>query len=95
MVAAIRQLITVGEDGRIEVRSSQLRHGDVAEVIVLLNSSEPEPEANQPHRLTAALDQLQQSLKLSATTAAAWTELVRAERACKPDVLTRVAGQNR
>jgi hypothetical protein len=39
MVAAIRQQVTVKADGMIEVRSPDLRAGDRAEVIVLVESS--------------------------------------------------------
>jgi len=39
MVAAIKQIVTVGEGGRIEVRSDQLQPGSRAEVIVLVEQN--------------------------------------------------------
>ena len=44
MVAAIRQTVTVGEGGVIEVRSPELRPGARAEVIVLV---EPQPSVRR------------------------------------------------
>jgi hypothetical protein len=43
MVAAIRQQVTVKADGVIEVRSPDLRAGDRAEVIVLVEPSPAKP----------------------------------------------------
>ena len=44
MLPVIRQTLTVQADGRIEIRSPQLRPGDQAEVIVLLSGTrEPGP----------------------------------------------------
>lgn len=77
MVAAIKQRVTVQEEGRIEVRSPQFHPGAVAEVIVLL---EPQPSAPS----LTALDQLQRSLELDPAGAQAWVEQVRAERAASP-----------
>ncbi len=45
MVAAIKQTVTVGEGGVIKVRSPELRAGDRAEVIVLV---EPQPSVHRP-----------------------------------------------
>jgi hypothetical protein len=47
MVTAVRQNVTVQRGGVIEVRSADLREGDWAEVIVLV-----EPPAVPPHRAT-------------------------------------------
>ncbi len=41
MVAAIRQTVTVKPDGTIELRSPELRPGEQAEVIVLLEQAAP------------------------------------------------------
>jgi len=76
MVAAIRQHVTVGEGGVIEVRSPELRPGARAEVIVLVEQG---GTSGRPLNL-AALDALQQSMKLDAESAAAWMAQVSAER---------------
>lgn len=76
MVAAIRQTVTVGEGGVIEVRSPELRPGARAEVIVLVEQA---GGARRPLDL-AALDALQESLKLNSESAAAWMAQVAAER---------------
>ena len=68
MVAAIRQTVTVQTAGTVEVRSPELRAGDRAEVIVLIEGAECRP-AGSP---LAALDALQASLQLTATAAAEW-----------------------
>ena len=41
MVAAIKQTVTVGHDGVLEVRSPQLQEGMRAEVIVLIDTVDP------------------------------------------------------
>ena len=73
MVAAIRQSVTVGQDGRIEIRSPQLLPGTKAEVIVMVESA----QAISPQ---AALDELQRSMRLNQETAQAWIDQVRDER---------------
>jgi hypothetical protein len=74
MVAAIRQTITVEQDGRLEVRSPQLHSGARAEVIVLLESVHARPPLS-------LLDDLQQSLRLDPAAARAWAHQVQDERA--------------
>src|SRR4051812_24207002 len=86
MVAAIRQVLTVQEDGRIEVRSPELRPGAVAEVIVLLDPSPSDVPTGHSPQTAAMWDRLQQSLKLDAKAASAWIDMVRAERAAFPRV---------
>jgi hypothetical protein len=73
MVAAIRQTIKVEQEGRIEIRSSELHSGTTAEVIVLVNS------ANGRSPLSI-LDDLQRSFGLSAASAEVWAQEVRTER---------------
>ncbi|HZN68894.1 MAG TPA: hypothetical protein VFB66_26680 [Tepidisphaeraceae bacterium] len=48
MVAAIRQQVTVKADGVIEVRSPDLRAGDRAEVIVLVEQPLKRPATADP-----------------------------------------------
>ena len=74
MVAAIRQTVTVGPGGRVEVQSPRLKEGSRAEVIVLLE--EPTGPAGQ----LAAFDRLQKRLNLDARRAREWSEQARAER---------------
>lgn len=78
MVAAIRQTVTVGAGGRVEVQSPQLKEGARAEVIVLLEEP-PSAEATVAAKL-AALDQLQRSLNLDEARAREWVNQVRQER---------------
>jgi hypothetical protein len=73
MVAAIRQTVTVGPDGRIEIRSSQLQPGTKAEVIIL-------PESSQVSQPLILLTELQNSLKLDDAAAQAWARQARDER---------------
>lgn len=75
MVAAIRQTVTIGQDGRIEVRSPELKEGERAEVIVLL-----EEQPISIARKLAALDKLQKSLNLDEAKAAEWIRTAREER---------------
>ena len=73
MVAAIRQTVTIQSGGTLEVHSPQLRAGDRAEVIILLE--EPRlPSAS------SALDALQANLKLTGPTATQWAQQTRLER---------------
>jgi hypothetical protein len=76
MVTAIRQTVTIQSGGTLEVRSPELRAGDRAEVIVLI-----EEKPGQASGLTlAALNELQASLKLTASEAAVWVEQAGNER---------------
>jgi hypothetical protein len=74
MVAAIRQTVTVGAGGRVEVQSPELKEGTRAEVIVLVE------QAAAPASPLAAFERLQQGLGLDAAGAAEWSNRVREER---------------
>ena len=74
-MASIRQNVTVKPGGLIEVRSPELKEGEQAEVIVLLDKQ----PASIACRL-AALDQLQKSLNLDHAMADAWIRAARQER---------------
>jgi hypothetical protein len=78
MVAAIRQTVTIKDDGAIEVRSPELRAGEHAEVIVLLN----QPASAQGSSMTPleALKALQESLNLTPEAAQKWIDEARTER---------------
>ena len=83
MVTAIRQTLTVQADGRLEVRSPQLRSGTTAEVIVLVEQT-PVTGPPGPAERLAALDDLQRAMSLDPTQARAWAERVAGERAAYP-----------
>jgi hypothetical protein len=76
MTAAIRQTVTVGPGGRIEVRSPDLTEGSRAEVIVLVETSAQATAQSQ----LEALKKLQDSLKLTPEAAQNWIAEARAER---------------
>ena len=76
MVAAIKQLLTVQHDGRLEIRAPELRAGEQAEVIVLVQPQGPAKTLTP----LEALDALQRSLRLDQKSADAWMQQVRAER---------------
>jgi len=76
MVQALRQTVTIRQPGHLEISSPELRAGDVAEVIVLVQA--PPSAAIDP---IAALDQLQRSMKLTPERAQEWIDEVNAERA--------------
>jgi len=42
MITALRQKVTVGSDGRIEIKSKDLKPGTQAEVIVLIENADDE-----------------------------------------------------
>ena len=77
MVAAIKQTVTVGEGGRIEIPTSHLAPGTRVDVVV---------QVDQPSAGTAgesqldALRALQASMQLDAAAAERWAQEVRAER---------------
>lgn len=77
MVAAIRQTVTVQPDGRIEIRSPELRPGAQADVIVLVDDGRG--LAGSLSQLDA-LKQLQAQQKLTPESARLWVEQSRAER---------------
>jgi hypothetical protein len=76
MVAAVKQLVTVEEDGRLELHSPELRRGTIAEVIVLI----PEEGPRTCEQSLAALESLQHSMALTPSAADEWINQVRAER---------------
>jgi len=76
MVAAIRQTVTIQSAGTVEVHSPELRAGDRAEVIVLIEGA----ECRQVGSSLEALDALQASLQLTMPTAADWARAAEVER---------------
>jgi hypothetical protein len=74
MVAAIRQTVTVGPGGRVEVQAPELTEGARAEVIVLLE------HPSVPAAQLAAFERLQAGLKLDEAGARQWAAHARAER---------------
>ena len=77
MVAALRQTVTVGPGGRVEVQSPQLKEGARAEVILLLEEA---AASTAPTGQLAALDRLQKRLNVDEARAQQWSSQVRAER---------------
>ncbi len=75
MVTTIKEHVTVGAGGRIELQSSQLREGDSVEVTVTVER----PASSSEDRL-AAFEALRNQLNLTAEQAKAWTDEVTAER---------------
>jgi hypothetical protein len=74
MVAAFRKTVTVGPGGRVEVPSSGLQEGELADVIVLVG------RRTSIDSKLAALDQLQKSLTLDEAKARQWIDQARRER---------------
>jgi hypothetical protein len=77
MVAAVRQIIKVEANGRIEILAPELRAGTMAEVIVLLPSV---TQVSEPRDRVAALSNLRKSIGLSAAAADEWVRNIRDER---------------
>jgi hypothetical protein len=77
MVGAVRQIVKVQSNGRLEIIAPELRAGTVTEVIVLLP---PDPSVAMPAERVAALARLRESIGLTTEAADAWTTEVRAER---------------
>ena len=77
MVAAVRQLVKVQSNGRIEIIAPELRAGTLTEVIVLLP---PETTVATPAERVAALARLRDNIGLTAEAADRWAGEVRAER---------------
>jgi hypothetical protein len=77
MVPAVRQIVKVQSDGRIEIIAPELRAGTVTEVIVLLPT---EPSVATPVERVAALARLRDSIGLTAQAADNWVGELRAER---------------
>ena len=76
MVTAIKQHVRVEAGGRVAVQSAELREGESAEVIVIVERAGPTPPADR----LDALRQLRASLNLTADAADRWEAEVRAER---------------
>jgi hypothetical protein len=77
MVTAVRQIVRVQSDGRMEIIAPELRAGIVTEVIVLLPS---ESTAATPAERVAALARLRDSIGLTTKAADNWAGEIRAER---------------
>jgi len=78
MTAAIRQTVTVGPGGKVEVQSAELTEGARAEVIVLVESAKHSQSTAQEQ--LEALKKLQDSFKLTPETTQKWIDEARAER---------------
>ena len=76
MVSAIRQIVTVQNEGSVEVRSPKLHAGARAEIIVLIEAAGAVPAASP----LEALDHLQASLQLTPPAANDWAAQARTER---------------
>ncbi|HYE21013.1 MAG TPA: hypothetical protein VEA69_21380 [Tepidisphaeraceae bacterium] len=76
MVRAIREIVTVGEDGSVSVKSPELRAGARAEVIVLVEGGVAPSAAER----LAALEALQRSLSLTPEQTQKWLDESAAER---------------
>ena len=79
MVAAVRQIVKVQAEGRLEIISPELRLGAITEVIVLM-PEEREPVAKSAADRVAALANLQRSFGLTTDAADDWIRQVRLER---------------
>ena len=77
MVAAIRQMVKVEANGRIEILAPEFRAGTVMEVIVLVPV---EPSPSTPADRVAALANMRQSIGLTSAAAEDWVNETRAER---------------
>ena len=73
---AIREIVTVGPGGKIELKASDLPQGARAEVIVLV---EPDQERS-PISPLEAFEALQRSLGLTAEAAEEWVRQAAEER---------------
>lgn len=73
-MVALRQIVTIGPGGRVEVQSPQLKEGDRAEVTVVVE------EVESIARKLAAFDRLQKSLNLDESKVREWLRVVREER---------------
>lgn len=89
MVRAVRQTVTVGPCGSIELRSSELPVGSRAEVIVLVDSAPESPTQQEIAERLAALDEIQRRLALTPEATEAWLKQVREEREASTDRVLR------
>ena len=78
MVRAIREIVTAGAGGRVQVDVPDLKPGDRAEVIVLLGELASAPIA--PNDPIEALDRLQRAANLGDLAAQAWAASAKEER---------------
>jgi hypothetical protein len=78
MVRAIREYVTVDQDGSIRLTDPALRVGARAEIIVLLDTAQGSPPASMTP--LQALDALQAAARLDPDTARQWIEQAAAER---------------
>jgi hypothetical protein len=76
MVRAIREIVTVGPDGKIDLRAPELRQGSRAEVIVLIEAD----QERTPLSPSEAFEALQQGLGLTAEAAEEWVRQAAEER---------------
>ena len=80
MMTAVRKTATVQPDGRMTFGIPELPPGTVADVIVLVEATPPEPRAMTPAERVAAWRQLRASVNLSPEAAEQWTREIRLER---------------
>jgi antitoxin YefM len=90
VLSGIRRQIVVGEDGKIEIQSSELAVGTVVEVIVLVEQNQLETATSQStpedtteyllsteanrHRLMTAIQDIKTKTNLISFTPAEWDE---------------------
>jgi hypothetical protein len=77
MMTAVRQIVKVQTDGRIEILAPELRAGSEAEVIMLLPG---ETASQTPAERVAVLRALRKDLALTPEAAEKWKKQVRLER---------------
>jgi hypothetical protein len=80
MVRAVKQTVTVGPGGMVEIRSPELLEGSRAEVIVLVESAATTPTQQEIAERLEALDRLQKALNLTPESAEKWMAEIRQER---------------
>lgn len=80
MVKAIRQHVTVGPGGIVEVQSPDLPVGAEAEVIVLVDQPASAPNAADAAERLAAFRKLRKELNLTPESAAKWIDELRQMR---------------
>jgi hypothetical protein len=89
MVRAVRQTVTVGPGGSVELRSAELPVGSRAEVIVLVDSPPAVPTQREIADRLAALDEIQRRLALTPEATEAWLKQIREEREASTDRILR------
>jgi hypothetical protein len=80
MVTAIRQHVTIGPGGVVEIRSPELPEGAEADVIVLVERLTGSQRSITPAASAQLFESIQRSLNLSPEAAASWTDQARDER---------------